>query len=565
MTQRVGLHLNLLNTIHKSKMALPTNIEKLIHGRTIEWERLEFKQGWNPEDVIHSMCAFANDIHNWGGGYIIVGVAEDNGQPILPPAGLQQNKLDAIQKEIVQLAHKVSPNYFPITSPYLVEGKHVLVMWCPAGDNRPYTAPESLAKGSQRFSYVRIGTSSIKAQGVNLTRLQELAARIPFDDRINNQATLNDLDLGTIREYLQEIRSDLLDASATMPFADLCKTMLIAKGPIEDIRPVNVGLLFFSKQPEKFFSRAWIELVWHKDYTGKAFKEIYFKGPLHKQLREALSYIQNNIISEQVIKQKGRAEAERFYNYPYEAVEEALSNAVYHKSYEHGAPIEVQVFPDKMTILSHPAPMPPVNAVVLATQTRIIAREYRNRRIGDFLKELDLTEGRGTGFPAIYSAMESNGSTKPSFETDDASYVLVTLVANKIDQANDGASNQVSNGVNTLNFNNIEEVIAFSNGASNQASNGVNDGASDQVKAILATELHDKVEGLITNATAWIKREELFACVGLTNQSKNRKKYLDPIIDLDWITMEFPDRPTHPNQRYKLTIKGEKLLRLLTN
>jgi ATP-dependent DNA helicase RecG len=57
-------------------MALPVNIADLVHGKTIEWERLEFKENWNPEDVVHSMCAFANDFHNWGGGYIIVGIAE---------------------------------------------------------------------------------------------------------------------------------------------------------------------------------------------------------------------------------------------------------------------------------------------------------------------------------------------------------------------------------------------------------------------------------------------------------------------------------------------------------
>lgn len=34
--------------------------------------KAEFKIGWNPEDVIHTLCAFANDINNWGGGYIVV-------------------------------------------------------------------------------------------------------------------------------------------------------------------------------------------------------------------------------------------------------------------------------------------------------------------------------------------------------------------------------------------------------------------------------------------------------------------------------------------------------------
>ena len=67
----------------------------------------------------------------------------------------------------------------------------------------------------------------------------------------------------------------------------------------------------------------------------------------------------------------GQAEADRFYNFPFEAVEEALANAVYHKSYELGAPIEVQVWPDKIEILSFPGPVPPVNAQILAENKRI--------------------------------------------------------------------------------------------------------------------------------------------------------------------------------------------------
>lgn len=50
-------------------MAIPVNIEDLIHGKIVDWEPLEFKKGWNPENVVHSMCAFANDLNNRGGGY----------------------------------------------------------------------------------------------------------------------------------------------------------------------------------------------------------------------------------------------------------------------------------------------------------------------------------------------------------------------------------------------------------------------------------------------------------------------------------------------------------------
>lgn len=147
----------------------------------------------------------------------------------------------------------------------------------PAGDNRPYTAPSTLGNGAQRHHYIRRGSRSIIARGNDLIRLQELAARIPFDDRINNQASLENLDLGLIREYLSEIKSSLYEESAKMEFPDLCKAMLIAKGPAEDIRPVNVGLLFFSRNPEQFFNRAWIELVLHTDDSGKIFKKFTLK------------------------------------------------------------------------------------------------------------------------------------------------------------------------------------------------------------------------------------------------------------------------------------------------
>lgn len=543
-------------------MALPININELLHGHTVEWERLEFKGGWNPEDVIHSMCAFANDIHNWGGGYIIVGIDEHNGQPVFPPRGLEQNQLDPIQAEITNLAHRLTPNYFPITKPYVLEGKLILVLWCPAGDNRPYTSPTTLGERAQRQSYIRVNSQTIIARDDNLRRLQELAARIPFDDRINNRATIDELDLGIIRAYLQEIKSDLFTSSTSIPFEDLCRTMLIAKGPNEDFRPVNVGLMFFSKAPEQFFPRAWIELVWHRDGSGKNYKEYYFKGPLHTQLRDALSFLKTHIIGEHVVKRQGKAEADRFYNYPYDAIEEALSNAVYHKSYELHSPIEVQVWPDKIEILSHPGPVPPVDANVLSTHKRIVAREYRNRRIGDFLKELHLTEGRGTGFPTIYRAMENNGSADPVFDTDEQTYVLVTLPVHPLasDQVSVEVSDQVSNQEKKLIFSTLDDVIAFSNQASDQVSVEV----SDQVTHILNEQFGVHVEDVLTMVEARAySSTDILAKIGLTKHTKNKRRYIDPLLDIGWIEYTIPENPKDRNQRYKLTASGRKILNLL--
>ncbi len=131
-------------------MALPINIEDLVHGNVVEWERLEFKEGWNPEKTVQTMCAFANDLNNWGGGYIILGIKEDKGQPIFPPEGLEKNQLDKIQKDVLKLSHQVIPNYFPLIQPYVLQKKHIMVLWCPAGDHRPYNAPSTQGKQAQR-------------------------------------------------------------------------------------------------------------------------------------------------------------------------------------------------------------------------------------------------------------------------------------------------------------------------------------------------------------------------------------------------------------------------------
>ena len=47
-------------------MTLPVNVESLIDGRVVESDRIEFKKGWNPTDIYHTICAFANDFENLG-------------------------------------------------------------------------------------------------------------------------------------------------------------------------------------------------------------------------------------------------------------------------------------------------------------------------------------------------------------------------------------------------------------------------------------------------------------------------------------------------------------------
>lgn len=148
---------------------------------------------------------------------------------------------------------------------------------------------------------------------------------------------------------------------------------------------------------------------------------------MHQQLRVALQYIRNSVLTERVRKLPDVAEANRYFNYPYAAIEETLSNAVYHKGYDIREPIEVRILPDKIEILSHPGADRSISIEGLKSY-RAVSRRYRNRRIGEFLKELHLTEGRNTGFQKIIRALKANGSPMPVFETDDErTYFLTTI------------------------------------------------------------------------------------------------------------------------------------------
>ena len=59
-------------------MRLPINIEELLSGRAVEGDRLEYKEGWNPDAIYRTICAFANDFDETGGGYIVM---RRNGSP----------------------------------------------------------------------------------------------------------------------------------------------------------------------------------------------------------------------------------------------------------------------------------------------------------------------------------------------------------------------------------------------------------------------------------------------------------------------------------------------------
>jgi len=268
-------------------MGIPTNIKTLLSGRVVEWARIEFKETWDAEASLKTICAFANDIDNWGGGYLVIGVKDDQGQPNSLP-GVPIEKIDGYLKDLLNKCKRIQPEYMPITEVAEYQGKHFIIVWAPGGSIRPYSSPKNMAKDCrERICWIRKMASTIQPSDEELRDLYSLANNVPFDDRVNHFAELNDLNITLIQQYLREVGSSLYQESGQMDFAELCRSMNLISTLPEYTKPKNVGLMFFSLVPEKFFPYAQIDVVqFPDDLGGDQIIEKTFKGPLHQQLRE---------------------------------------------------------------------------------------------------------------------------------------------------------------------------------------------------------------------------------------------------------------------------------------
>ena len=145
-------------------------------------------------------------------------------------------------------------------------------------------------------------------------------------------------------------------------------------------------------------------------------------------IKNTLDHLRTNVIKEHIIKPKDRAESEKFFNYPYQAFEKAVVNALYHRDYQKREPVEIRIEPNSITILSYAGPDRSISMEAIRLAKTLKARRYRNRRLGDFLKELNLSEGRATGIPTIQNELHKNGSSSARIETDEnRSYFLIEI------------------------------------------------------------------------------------------------------------------------------------------
>ena len=113
---------------------LRINLDDLLHARTVESERIEFKATWDSKvtghQVLGTICAFANDLRRNGSGYVVLGVAEKDGLAELPPRGLTPEQMDEADRWIRGSSRTMKPRYAPRISREEKDGSRILVSGC---------------------------------------------------------------------------------------------------------------------------------------------------------------------------------------------------------------------------------------------------------------------------------------------------------------------------------------------------------------------------------------------------------------------------------------------------
>lgn len=528
----------------KSQSKLPINLDDLLRQRHVEGERIEYKAGWNPDATIRTLCAFANDFQNLGGGYVIIGQdCDSTGAPVFPPVGIDPKTLDKIQQELQTYGNLLQPPYFPLLSVEEFEGRTLLILWAPGGPNRPYKAPKAVtAKKKEYRYYIRRYSSTVEAKDDDERELISLTAKVPFDDRLHPTASVADLSLSLMREFLAEVKSQLAEQAMSASAEALGRQMGVVDGPSEAPRPKNVGLLFFHETPHRFFPATQIDVVWFPEGAGgDRFQEKIFQGPLGRITRDALSYIERSYLSQTIIKYPDRPQADRVWNFPLAAIEEAVVNAVYHRSYEIREPVEVRISREDIVVLSFPGPDRSIRLDQLQSG-QAVSRRYRNRRIGEFLKELELTEGRSTGIHKILRVMKANGSPEPQFETDEErSYFITRLPVHPQAVRQDGRQGSTPHDTDQ--------------GEGPTPQDSPPDAPQD------TPQVTPTVGRLLQAFEGELGREALQDLLGIADRKYFRKAYLNPAIAGGFVEMTIPNEPYHKNQKYRLTAAGKRWLK----
>jgi len=351
-----------------------------------EDQNTEWKKSWQDE-YLKWVCGFANA----QGGRIVLG--KDNTGEVVGLAKADKlmvdlpNKIRDLLGIMVQVNKKTSA------------GKDYLEI-----EVDPYPSPISL-RG--RY-YMRSGATNQELKGSALDRfmLGKLGRR--WDDIPVPHVPLKDLDSSAF-DYFREAaaRSGRMDAAV---LKDTDRAIVDNLKLREGTHLRNAGVLLFHKKPEEFIPGAYVKIGFFRSESDLAYQdEVY--GNLFAQAQKTLDLLMTKYMKA-YIRYEGVQRIDRFL-FPRAAIREVLHNALVHRDYSTGIPIQIRVYEDRVRFYN--SGRLPDGWTTKKLLQEHMSEPYNPLIANAFFRTGDI-EAWGRGIDTIRDACRKNGTDFPTFE-----------------------------------------------------------------------------------------------------------------------------------------------------
>ncbi len=363
-------------------------VEEII--KSGENQELEFKESFHSQQKI---CQILCGLGNTNGGMIIFGVS--NERKIM---GISEN-LDEFQRKIANANQCLSPTPIISIETHKIEKKEVIIVIIQRAIDGIYYMFDGAI-------YVRIGSTTKKLDGQNHLVFLRNKQILSFDETYENDAKIEDLDLDNIKEYLKSRdQKDFLDTHTIEDF--LISKRLASKNGTLKIK--NSAVLLFAKNPQDFYPQSETKFV---KFKGEEPVDILSHHLIQKNLflsiEEMIKLVKDNISKS--IKMSGEPKRKEEYEYPLEAIREAIVNTVAHRDYFSKDSIQIYIFDNRIEI-TNPCSLPQGLSKELFGSISV----QRNPITYRFLRDMGYVEGLGTGVPRMKNYMRKAGLKDPDF------------------------------------------------------------------------------------------------------------------------------------------------------
>ncbi len=295
---------------------------------------------------------------------------------------------------------------------------------------------------NHRTYYIRVGSLSREASPEELERLFQQRGAFRLEIRGVSGSSMNDLDFRRLNDYFRRVRGqNVPETDDTEGWRDLLLNteFIVEEG---DRVPATVaGLLLFCRKPNRYLPQAGIDAVAYpgkeKDYAAR--ERTSLRGPMTPLLSEDTtnhpSLVENGLVEQGVefVRRNTNVSAslgegarrEERWDYPEEAIREALVNALVHRDYLlSNTDIELSIYEDRLEMIS---PGRLMNGI---TPQRMLTgcRAARNQLLKDVMRDYGYLEHMGMGVPRkIVKGMLEHNGTLPELIEDDELFVVRLL------------------------------------------------------------------------------------------------------------------------------------------